>query len=116
VTAKPSLLRYTAVGIKRVITMAKIPSKGSAAKGAAAAAKGAAAAAKGAAAKDTASRSSSARKALARSRPEKKRVRRVIFKTDQWYENAAMSIGIAGRPKGARYSAAAVARAKDGAE
>jgi hypothetical protein len=96
--------------MKRVITMAKnVPSKGTAAKGAASAAKGTAA-------KDTASRSSSARKPLARTRPEKKRARRVIFKADQWYENAAMSIGIAGRAKGARSASTAVARAKDSAE
>jgi hypothetical protein len=97
--------------------MAKsIHSKSPAPKGAAA--KGAAI--KGAAAKDAAA--SSARKALARTRPEKKRPRRVIFKADQWYESAALSIGIAGRPKGARPGAAAgtppvvLARAKDSAE
>jgi hypothetical protein len=103
VTTPVVLLRYSAVGIKRVITMAKnIPSKGTA---------------KGAAAKDTASRSPSARKSLSRARPEKKRVRRVIFKSDQWYANAAMSIGIAGRAKGARPVAAAVMTpAKDQAE
>jgi hypothetical protein len=103
VTAPLSLIRYRAVGTKRVNTMTKnIPSKGTA---------------KGAAAKDTASRSASARKSLSRVRPEKKRVRRVIFKSDQWYANAAMSIGIAGRPKGAQSSAAtAVTHAKDQAE
>jgi hypothetical protein len=104
VTAPLSLLGYGAVGIKRVITMAKnIPSKGTA---------------KGAAAQDTASRSTSARKSLSRARSEKKRVRRVIFKSDQWYANAAMSIGIAGRPKGVRSGAAiaAVTHAKDQAE
>ena len=88
--------------------MAKnIPSKGAATKGMAA---------KGAAAKDTGSRSASARKSLSRSRPEKKRVRRVIFKSDQWYANAAMSIGIAGRTKGIRPAASAVAHTKDPAE
>jgi hypothetical protein len=91
-------------GDKRVITMAKnISSKGTA---------------KGAA-KDMASpRSPSARKSLFRARPEKKRGRRTIFKSDQWYENAAMSIGIAGRPKGVRAGAAtaAVTQAKDQAE
>jgi hypothetical protein len=103
VTAPVVLLRYSAVGIKRVITMAKnIPSKSTA---------------KSAAAKDTASRSPSARKSLPRARPEKKRVRRVVFKSDQWYANAAMSIGIAGRAKGARPVAAAVMTpAKDQAE
>jgi hypothetical protein len=74
--------------------------------------------AKGAAAKATASRSTSARKSLSRARPEKKTARRVIFKSDQWYANAAMSIGIAGRPKGVRAGAAApgVTRVKDPAE
>jgi hypothetical protein len=33
---------------------------------------------------------------------DKKRVRRAIFKADEWYAGAALSIGIAGRPKGAR--------------
>jgi hypothetical protein len=113
VTTPLSLLRYGAVGIKRVIPMAKnIPSKGTA--------KGAAAkdtAAKEAAAKDAASRSTSARKSLSRARPEKKRGRRVIFKPDQWYANAAMSIGIAGRSKGVRSAAAtAMTQAKDQAE
>ena len=32
---------------------------------------------------------------------DKKRVRRAIFKADEWYAGAALSIGIAGR-KGAR--------------
>jgi hypothetical protein len=40
----------------------------------------------------------------------------VIFKTDQWYANAAMSIGIAGRPKGVRSTAPALTHAKDQAE
>lgn len=56
---------------------------------------------------------SHARAETTRARPEKK-VRRTIFKTDQWYQNAALSIGIAGRPKGARPGAAV--RAKDGAD
>jgi hypothetical protein len=78
------------MGIKRVTTMGKnVPSK------------------------KTASRSTSARKSLSRARPEKKKIRRAIFKTDQWYENAAMSIGIAGRAKGVRSGAIAVARTKD---
>ncbi len=66
--------------------------------------------------KNSTAKSTSARKPLSRSRPvEKKKVRRAIFKTDQWYENAAMSIGIAGRPKGLR-SGAAVVRTKDQVE
>jgi hypothetical protein len=118
VTTPLSLLRCGAVGIKRVIPMAKnIPSKGTA-KGAAA--KNTAAkdmAAQEATAKDAASRSTSARKSLSRARPEKKRARRVIFKSDEWYANAAMSIGIAGRPKGMRSGAAtALTHAKDQAE
>jgi len=32
----------------------------------------------------------------------KKRIRRVIFKADEWYEAAALSIGIAGRSKPSR--------------
>jgi hypothetical protein len=78
------------LGIKRVIMMAKnAPSK------------------------KTASRSTSARTSLSRTRPEKKKIRRAIFKTDHWYENAAMSIGIAGRAKGVRSGVTAVARTKD---
>jgi hypothetical protein len=65
---------------------------------------------------DSAARSKSATKSLSRVRPaEKKKVRRAIFKTDHWYENAALSIGIA-RPKGVRAGATAVARTKDQAE
>jgi hypothetical protein len=69
-------------------------------------------------AKGTTSRSTSARKSLSRAKPEKKRVRRVIFKSDQWYASAAMSIGIAGRSKGARpvTATAAATHAKDRAE
>lgn len=55
--------------------------------------------------KNTSSKSISkpaAKKTSARSKPPEKRVRRVIFKTDQWYAGAAVSIGIAGRAKGAR--------------
>jgi hypothetical protein len=63
-----------------------------------------------------ASRSTSARKSLSRARPEKKKVRHAIFKSDQWYENAAMSIGIAPRPKVARPGATAAARTKDRSE
>ncbi len=47
---------------------------------------------------------------------EKKKIRRAIFKADQWYENAAMSIGIAGRPKGARQGVALIPRVKDRAD
>ena len=72
--------------------------------------------------KDSAARSRSATKPVARTRTaenkrpaEKKKVRRAIFKTDQWYENAALSIGIATRAKGVRPGAAAV-RPKDRAE
>ena len=66
--------------------------------------------------KNSTSRSTSARKSLSHARPEKKKIRRAIFKADQWYENAAMSIGIAGRPKGARPGAALIARVKDRAD
>jgi hypothetical protein len=67
--------------------------------------------------KDSAATSTTATKSLSRVRPvEKKKVRRAIFKTDQWYENAALSIGIAGRPKGVRSGTTAVARTKDRAE
>lgn len=72
--------------------------------------------------KGSAARSKSATKPLARARAaetkrpaEQKKVRRAaIFKTDQWYENAAMSIGIVSRSKGGRPGAAVVAaRPKD---
>jgi hypothetical protein len=53
-------------------------------------------------------RSVGARKTAPRGRPVKKKVRRVIFKADQWYAGAAMSIGIAGRAKGARPAASAM--------
>jgi hypothetical protein len=43
-----------------------------------------------------------ARKSVSRVQAEKKRVRRVIFKSDQWYASAALSIGIAGRAKSSR--------------
>jgi len=42
------------------------------------------------------------RKHVSRAQAAKKRVRRVIFKSDQWYASAALSIGIAGRAKSAR--------------
>jgi hypothetical protein len=74
-------------------------------------------------AKNTTSRSVSARKTASRARPEsararseKKKVRRTIFKTDQWYESAALSISIAGRPKGPRPGAAVMAGTKDRAD
>lgn len=74
--------------------------------------------------KDSAARSRSATKPLARTRTaenkrpvEKKKVRRAIFKTDHWYENAALSIGIATRSKGVRPGAvAAVVRPKGEAD
>jgi hypothetical protein len=43
-------------------------------------------------------------------------VRRVIFKADEWYASAAMSIGIAGRVKGARSATMFMPRAEDGAD
>jgi hypothetical protein len=74
-------------------------------------------------AKNTISTPTTARKSLsrarpenARARPEKKKARRTIFKTDQWYENAVMSIGIAGRSKGVRSGTTFVARTKDHAD
>ena len=42
------------------------------------------------------------RKAAFRTTSAKKRVRRVMFTSDQWYASAAMSIGIAKRSKAAR--------------
>jgi hypothetical protein len=48
------------------------------------------------------SKSLGARKRVSRAQAAKKRVRRVIFKSDQWYANAALSIGIAARAKNAR--------------
>jgi hypothetical protein len=63
--------------------------------------------------KKTASRSTTARTSLPRTRSEKKKIRRAIFKTDHWYESAATSIGIAGRAKGVRTGATAGARTKD---
>jgi hypothetical protein len=41
-------------------------------------------------------------KARSRKPVEKKRPRTVIFKSDEWYASAAMSIGIASRSKTAR--------------
>jgi hypothetical protein len=64
-------------------------------------------------------RSASAKKtARARSaaRSAKKKARRVIFKADEWYAGAAMSIGIAGRGKGSRSVAMFMPRAEDGAD
>ena len=63
--------------------------------------------------KNGTSRSTSARKSLSHSRRDKKKLRRVIFKADQWYENAVLSIGIAGRAKGARSAATFIPRTKD---
>jgi hypothetical protein len=40
----------------------------------------------------------------------------VIFKADEWYAGAAMSIGIAGRAKGSRPVAIFMPRAEDGAD
>lgn len=48
------------------------------------------------------SKSIGAKKTQARRSPAQKRVRRTIFKTDEWYASAAVSIGIAARAKGAR--------------
>ena len=66
--------------------------------------------------KSTSRPKTSARKTLSRARPVKKKNRRVIFKADQWYAGAAMSIGIAGRSKGSRSPAMLMARAKDAAD
>jgi hypothetical protein len=66
--------------------------------------------------KNVTSRSTSARKPLSRARPAKEKTRRAVFKADQWYQNAVMSIGIAGRPKGSRQAATLAARVKDGAD
>jgi hypothetical protein len=43
-----------------------------------------------------------AKKSASSGQLDKKRVRRVIFKADEWYAGAALSIGISGRSKGAR--------------
>jgi hypothetical protein len=48
-----------------------------------------------------------------RSRAAKKRIRRVIFKADEWYEGAALSIGIAGRAKASRSMPLFMPRAQD---
>ena len=67
--------------------------------------------------KNNTSRSTSARKSLSHARPAKEKTRRAVFKADQWYQNAVMSIGIAGRPKGgSRPGAILVPRAKDRAD
>jgi hypothetical protein len=50
----------------------------------------------------TKTRAADAKKAASRTAPAKKRVRRIIFKADQWYASAAMSIGIAKRSKAVR--------------
>ena len=70
--------------------------------------------------KNSTSRSVSAKKSTARARSTtrsaKKKIRRVIFKADEWYAGAAMSIGIAGRAKGSRPVAMFMPRAEDGAD
>jgi hypothetical protein len=43
-----------------------------------------------------------AKKTASSEQTDKKRIRRVIFKADEWYAGAASSIGISGRSKGAR--------------
>ena len=48
------------------------------------------------------SKPAKAKKAALTDQADKKRVRRVIFKADEWYAGAASSIGISGRSKGAR--------------
>ena len=53
-------------------------------------------------AKNTKAKPVGTRKPASRPRAAKKRSRRIIFKSDQWYAGAAMSIGIAGRAKGSR--------------
>lgn len=66
--------------------------------------------------KSNTSRSAGARKAASRAKLAKKKVRRVIFKSDQWYAGAAMSIGIAGRAKGARSATMFMPRVDEGVE
>jgi hypothetical protein len=56
------------------------------------------------------------RKPAPRPRAAKKRSRRVIFKSDQWYAGAAMSIGIAGRAKASRPVQLFMQRVSDKAE
>src|SRR5262249_19685020 len=63
--------------------------------------------------KNGTSRSTSARKSLSHSRRDKKKIRRGGFKADQGYENAVLSIRIAGRAKGARSGATIIPRPKD---
>jgi hypothetical protein len=55
-------------------------------------------------------------KKLTRAGIAKKRIRRVIFKSDEWYAGAALSIGIAGRLKGSRPVQFFVTRAQEKAE
>lgn len=52
--------------------------------------------------KKKASKPVNAKKSTSSGQADKKRVRRVIFKADEWYAGAALSIGISGRSKGAR--------------
>jgi hypothetical protein len=59
---------------------------------------------------------SNSRKSNSNSRQAKKRIRRVIFKTDHWYAGAALSIGIAGRPKSARPLQLVAGSAEEAAE
>ena len=66
--------------------------------------------------KSNTSRKASARKVASRARPVRKKIRRVIFKADEWYASAAMSIGIAGRAKGARSIAMFMPRADESAD
>ncbi len=54
------------------------------------------------------SKATSAKKLGSRGNAAKKRIRRVIFKADEWYASAAHSIGIAGRPKGRSFMMAQV--------
>jgi hypothetical protein len=67
-------------------------------------------------AKNNTSKSNGARKTQARRRSAQKRIRRVIFKADEWYAGAASSIGIAGRSKSARPIQMWMARAEEDAD
>ena len=67
-------------------------------------------------AKNTKTKPVGNRKPASQPRSAKKRSRRVIFKSDQWYAGAAMSIGIAGRAKGSRPVQLLVQHAPDKAE
>ena len=65
--------------------------------------------------KKVSSGSSVAKKTTPSEKPVKK-ARRLVFKSDQWYASAAMSIGIAGRAKGSRSAGMFMPRAGEGAE